>query len=179
MMKGRLLLSILLSPLIYSAYTQEIKINEIVVDPQQDHNKSGAITDSDEYFELYNSSKTNTYNLNGWVIELIDTTPETKTLTNIVLAPKSFYVIQNPVGAQNNNGEVRLWDNQSNLVDRVCYGTWTGATITNGNSSSLLDESLSRYPDGGSNWIKTLASCGRENNPPASEMSVLSIFSDG
>ena len=34
-----------------------VKINEIVVDPQRDHNGNGIITDSDELVELYNNSE--------------------------------------------------------------------------------------------------------------------------
>lgn len=158
---GATLTSALLAPQIYAQ--NDVKINEIVTNPQQDYNQSGGITDTDEYIELFNSSFTNSYSLEGWRLELIDTTPESQILSNTIIPPRGFYVIQNQKGSQNNNGQIILYDSQSNIVDSISYGNWEGATITNGNAHGLSDESLSRYPDGNPNWIKTSASRGMPN----------------
>ncbi|MBI5804133.1 hypothetical protein HY450_02725 [Candidatus Pacearchaeota archaeon] len=64
-MKKSYLLAALTSLGVYSsAKADTIKINEFVVDPQQDHNSDGSITPSDEFFELYNNSN-KTINLNN------------------------------------------------------------------------------------------------------------------
>lgn len=146
------------------AQERDVKINEIVVDPKRDHNLDGKITDSDEYVEIYNASLDASYNLKGWKLELNDTTPETLTLEDIVLTPKSFYVIQNPRGAQNNDGEIKLYNSFGKLVDRITYGNWNqNSEIPNGNASGSIDESLSKFPDGSMNWIKTYATPGFQN----------------
>src|SRR3989338_6784388 len=130
------ILSLLIAPFIYSASSQ-IRINEIVTNPQQDHNASGSVTDTDEYLELFNySGQPNS--LQGWRVE--------------------------------------LYDSLSNLVDSVSYGTWLGATVTNANATGLFNESLSRYPDGSTNWVKTYASRGRTNFPSPEERTMLYIF---
>ena len=168
------ILSLLIAPFIYSA-SSRIRINEIVTNPQQDHNASGSVTDTDEYLELFNySGQPNS--LQGWRLELIDTTPESISLSNIIINPGEFYVVQNPRGEQNNNGRVELYDSLSNLVDSVSYGTWLGATVTNANATGLFNESLSRYPDGSTNWVKTYASRGRTNFPSPEERTMLYIF---
>ncbi len=158
--------SLLLMGFVYSAdaQSQEIKINEFVVDPKQDHNQDERISDSDEFFELFNWSFSESYNLTGWKFELVDATPETYYFDNAILAPRSFYVIQNPRGAQNNNGQLKLVDNFENLIDSVTYGNWERRnSIFDGNSSGVSDESLSRFPDGSINWIKTYATPGLQN----------------
>ncbi len=166
-MRNKRILGLLAGAFVYfSSTAHDVTLNEIVTKPWQDYNGSGTITDSDEYFELYNASVTETYNLGGWRLELIDTTPESMTLESVVLAPKGFYVIQNPPGAQNNNGRLELYDNSSNLVDAVSYGNWEGSTAPSGNATGLDDESLSRYPDGSIIWVKAPSSRGTTNNPP-------------
>lgn len=147
-----------------SVSAQDICINEFVVDPQQDHNTNGYITEIDEYFELFNRSFTESHSLIGWRFELIDTTPTNMTLGNIVIAPREFYVIQNAPGQQNNNGQVLIYDAENNLVDSVTYGNWEGTTLTNGNAHGLFDESLSRFPDGSTNWVKTFSTRGKTNS---------------
>lgn len=143
-------------------------INEIVVDPQTDRTGDGRVTGSDEFFELFNASPTEAYSLEGWTLELIDATSATNTLEKVMLAPQKFYVIRNPKGEQNNKGEIRLRDKERNLVDAVTYGTWNNGSgllnaIPGGNSSALVNESLSRFPDGSRTWIKTYASPGKAN----------------
>ncbi len=143
-----------------------VRINEFVVDPQGDYNLSGGITDSDEFFELYNSGNSSV-DLGGWRLELIDTTPATKSLDSIIGA-KGYFLIINPVGAQNDNGRLELYDNSNTLVDAVSYGNWDDGNLLDnlpsGNSLlGVLDDSLSRVPDGSSNWIKTYATPGYSN----------------
>jgi len=144
----------------------KVMTNEIIVDPQGDYSGDGKITGSDEIFELFNASYTNSCNLKGWRLELDDTTPAAYTFGDVVIEPRGFYWIINPSGEQNNNGEIRLYDNLSNLVDKVTYGNWNGGSeIPDGNASSWLNESLSRFPDGENNWVKTIATVGYSNVP--------------
>ena len=152
-----------------------VKINEIVVDPQQDHNGSGTITDSDEFVELYNSSEF-PVDITGWRLELIDTTPTSMTLEGIV-APRGYSFIQNPPGAQNNDGRTVLYDYDRNLIDAFSYGNWQGNTlgIPNGNANSLDDESLSRYVDGSDNFVKTRATRGYANIPEPKTLVLLGL----
>ncbi|MDP3881556.1 MAG: lamin tail domain-containing protein [Nanoarchaeota archaeon] len=160
---------LLLASFVYGSSAYDVKINEFVTDPKQDHNGSGTITDSDEYFELYNSS-TNIYDLSGWTLNLrdldnqgIERTSETIVLENLTLGPNSFQVIINPRGDQTNNGRLELYNGEE-LVDSVNYGSWPGSILPDGNATSLKDESLSRYPDGGTNWVKTYATRGKQNS---------------
>lgn len=150
-----------------------ITINEFVVDPQVDrygafnNEPDGNITSSDEYFELFNSGNEDV-NLTGWRLDLIDTTFESESLEGMI-SSEGFFVVSNPVGAQNNNGALELYDSSNNLVDRVIYGDWEGGNgIPDGNSNTLEDESLSRFGDGSDNWIKTVGTPGSNNVPEPS-----------
>src|SRR3989344_3285981 len=139
-----------------------VKINEMVVDPQQDHNGNGIISDTDELIELYNNSEF-PVDIAGWRLELIDTTPASTTLEGII-TQRGYSLIQNPPGAQNNDGRIEIFDNNGILVDGLSYGNWEGNTlgIPNGNAHSLEDESLSRYFDG---FVKTKATPNYANVP--------------
>ncbi|MFH1270953.1 MAG: lamin tail domain-containing protein [Nanoarchaeota archaeon] len=153
-----------------------VYINEAVVDPQQDHSGSGNITPSDEFFELYNSGDS-PVSLDGWTLGLIDTTPTVETLSGEI-GVRDWFLISDPAGAQNNNGRLELWNDSGGLEDSVSYGNWDDGNILDnapsGNSSWLGDESLSRYPDGSGNFIKTYATPGRANVPePMSGLLVL------
>jgi hypothetical protein len=111
---------------------------------------------------------------------LIDTTPEEYVFGEVIVPPGGFFVVQNPRGAQNDNGRIELRNNLDELVDAVTYGNWDDGSgqpsgIPDGNASGLPDESLSRIPDGnGTNWVKTFASRGMLNISPNSRP-VLSI----
>jgi hypothetical protein len=48
-------------------------------------------------------------------------------------------------------------------VDFISYGTNSINGLTNGNAHGLYDESISRYPDGSPNWVKTYATPGKTN----------------
>mgnify|MGYP001560218547 CR=1 FL=1 len=148
-----------------SLFAQEktVVINEFVVDPKKDRTGDGFITASDEFIELYNLYD-EPIDLYNWRLELIDTTPESKALSGTI-QPQSYFVLINPIGSQNNSGEIRLLDDMGKVVDSVIYGTWQEAVVMGGNSSGLFDESLSRYPDGGTNWVKTYATMENANQP--------------
>jgi len=143
-------------------------INEFVVDAIVDRTHDGKTTGSDEYVEIFNNSFIDTYFLKGWKLESIDTTPTISILKDIVLLPREFYTIQNPLGEQNNNGEIKLFDASGTLVDRVVYGNWDDGSgilsgIPSGKSSDLSNESCSRYPDGSETWVKTYSTPGIPN----------------
>lgn len=151
------------------AYAQPfIRINEIVVDPQQDWNRDGQITPSDEWFEIYNPSA-QPFNLYGIELALLDTTPNGLSLTQFgFLNPGERLMILNPEGMQNNDGRIELNDIVNNvLIDGFSYGNWPGntAAIPNGNAHGFYDESLSRFPDGGIEFAKTYATYNSANVP--------------
>ncbi|MBN1878904.1 Ig-like domain-containing protein [bacterium] len=162
----------------------KIVINEVVVDPQQDWNDSeggdgipfsdtpgsGAITTSDEWIELYNTSG-QTLDLTGWTLEMIDTTPETHVIgsgsgTEIVyptsasvtnFLPGSYLVVGNPVGSNNNDCYFILRDTASSIIDDVEIGDdpagdgdGNGAPEPgeNGDADSIANESVARVPNG-------------------------------
>src|SRR3989344_5796704 len=152
-----------------------VKINEIVVDPQRDHNGNGIITDSDELVELYNNSEFPA-DMAGWRLDLIDTTPASMALEGII-TPRGYYLIQNPAGSQNNDGRIEIFDNNGSLVEGLSYGNWLGNifNIPNGNAHLLEDESLSRYPDGFDNFIKTRATPNYTNIPEPETLVLLGL----
>jgi len=131
-----------------------IKINEIYVDSERD---------SEEYVELYNPSA-EPVNLKGYILKLIDTTPESFVfLKDTIIEGNGFYVIQNPPGAQNNSGQIILYDSLSNIVDEVVYGNWTNSFAPEGKKIGIYD-SISRFPDGTDNWGLAKSSKGQPNN---------------
>ena len=143
------------------AFSYPVIINEFVVDPKQDRNGDGLITGSDEFFELKNSSNQE-INLENWSLELIDTTPEYNALEGIIPA-NGYFVIENPRGAQNDSGEIRIIDNSGNLINSVIYGNWPGSRVFDGDSRDKYDESMSRHPDGSTNWVRTYSTPGGRN----------------
>lgn len=153
-------------------------INELVVDPQMDRTGDGKITSSDEYVEIY-FERDLPVNIDGWRLELIDTTPETIYLKGEV--NQKYFIIANPRGEQNNNGRIELYDGLGNLVDAVTYGNWDDGSgqlspVPNGNASSLTNEALARCPDGSTNWIKTFSSMGFSNCTTNSNSPRLGIY---
>jgi hypothetical protein len=125
-----------------------IVINEIVTDPQQDWNDAtpfdnvpgtGAITDVDEWLELFNAGSV-AINLRegaGWRLDFIDTTPDSLkfsspgstvrfvfskggTLTNF--QPGEYLVIGNPPGAMNNDIFLVLKNSAGMIIDDVELG---------------------------------------------------------
>lgn len=149
----------------------DIRISEIVVDPQYDWNGDGAITPSDEWFEIFNTG-IEAVDLTGITLRLIDTTPNGRSLTDFgYLEPNQRIVLLNPEGAQNNDGRVELFDvfNQS-VIDGFSYGNWEGNNlgIPNGNAHGMYDESLSRFPEGTDAFYKTWSTYNSGNVPAPS-----------
>ena len=127
-----------------------VYINEFVVDPQTDWSNSGSVTSSDEWFELYNDGPVS-LNITGWNLSLNDSTPKIKTLFGVIPA-KEYFTILNPIGSQNNNGQIILYDGFGNLIDSVSYGNWDDGNVSDnapdGNADNESDECLARIPNG-------------------------------
>src|SRR3989338_7099570 len=85
-----------------------VKINEFVVEPQTDWNSNGNITGSDEWIELYNTGPIE-INITGWNLTLNDSSPAIETLNGIILN-NSFFILLNPTGSLNLNGQLLLHD---------------------------------------------------------------------
>src|SRR3989338_11628197 len=83
-----------------------VMINEFTTDPQSDWDGSGSVGSSDEFIELFNNG-IGSVNITGWNLSLIDTTPVTQTLSGSIL-PGEYFVIINPTGTQNNDGQLVL-----------------------------------------------------------------------
>lgn len=151
----------------------DLRITEFVVDPQYDWNQDGAITPSDEWFEICNRGN-EPASLHGIELRLVDTTPTGLALTNFIsLAPSERLVIIDPEGMQNNNGRIELWDvvNQR-LVDGCSYGTWPDNiwNMPNGNATGMHNESLSRYSENSNTFVKTYATPNAPNVPSPSAL---------
>ena len=134
-----------------SSQNYTVVINEFVVDPQTDWSGNNQTTQgTDEWFELYNNGSTN-IDLTGWILSLVDSSPANETLSGTIYAGE-FFTILNPSGSQNMDGQIILYDNQSNVIDNVTYDDWNdGNTSDNaptGNSNDISDECLARSPNG-------------------------------
>jgi len=148
-----------------------VVINEVVVDPQTDWDGSGSATISDEWIELYNGDLT-PFDLTGWNLSLIDGTSEVETLSGIIPA-QDYFIILNPEGSQNNDGQIILYDNNGVLIDSVSYGNYDDGNVLDnapdGNSNNLFDECLARMPNGvdtdvnSNDFIKTSCTKGSSN----------------
>ena len=128
----------------------DIFINEFTVDPQTDWDSSGSTTSSDEWFELYNGGGSDV-DLSNWKIVLNDTSDEEKILAGNISAG-GFFVILNPIGSQNNEGQLVLYDNFGTEIDRVAYDDFDDGNISDnapdGNANNVNNECLSRIIDG-------------------------------
>ncbi len=165
----------------------KVVINEIVTDPQQDWSDNaggngiafdaipgnGAITDTDEWVELFNAG-TASVNLiagSGWTIEFINGTNVTLNFSNpsgAVLRfsvggstadfrPGEYLVVGNPPGAINNDVFIVLKDESGAVVDKVEIGddfendgNGDGAPdggASDGNATGISDEAVARHPN--------------------------------
>jgi hypothetical protein len=158
-------------------------INEIVTDPQQDWSGSGfiapagpgAVTDVDEWIELYNAGTTaiNLQAGTGWTLTMTDSAAFTLNFlsapgTSVFVfsnggsltsfQPGEYLVIGNPPDAMNNDVYLVLRDPNGALIDDVEIGdnpeadaTGDGAPdggASNGNANSVADEAIARSPNG-------------------------------
>jgi len=152
--------------------TNQILINEFVVDPQTNWNGVGGIGTQDEWFELYNPQPIH-IDLTNWTLLLIDSGTSTEILDGIIPA-LGYLLILDPEGSQSNDGRLELYDADSQLVDVVTYGDYDDGDISDnapdGNSQDLTDECLARVPNGvdtdvdADDFMKTLCTQGFENN---------------
>ena len=163
--------------------TSALVINEFTVDPKTDWDGSGNATSSDEWFELYNSGNS-AINLSGWVLVLNDSIDESQLLEGII-QPNGYFIILNPTGIQNNDGQLILYNALGGLVDSLAYGNWNDSNLSDnapdGNSNNQLDECLARIPNGidtnmGSNdFVKTSCTFGTENGLLPSNQQELNV----
>ena len=89
----------------------DIVINEFVSDPE-DKEK--------EWIELYNN-KENKIDLNNWKIKDGD-----GTITRLSGKINKFFIIENPYGNLNNQGDIIKLYFKSKLIDKVFYGSFNG-----------------------------------------------------
>ena len=143
---------------------ETIKINEIVTEPQTDWNDNGAITDIDEFVELYNPNSF-PVNVEGYLLVMTDTTPSVQELSGII-PPRSYLVEQNPAGNINNNVMIEIYNLENALEDSVTLGNWDDGNVEDnapsGNSVGTFDESISYFNE---NWINTYGTPGAPNVP--------------
>src|SRR3989344_3460260 len=149
-----------------------VKINEFVVDPQNDWDGVGSVSSSDEWFELYNSGTT-PVDLNGWTLQLLDSTNEIEELSGVIPAG-GYSVILNPMGQQNNDGRIILIDELGEEIDSLTYGNFDDGNVSDnapdGNADSNTNECLTRTPNGidtdndASDFIKAECTFGASNS---------------
>ncbi|PIR04557.1 MAG: hypothetical protein COV59_00325 [Candidatus Magasanikbacteria bacterium CG11_big_fil_rev_8_21_14_0_20_39_34] len=112
-------------------HESDVVINEIVSDPTD-----GQV----EFIEFYNTQKNNIY-LGGWWIE--DGGATRTLLEDRIILPHDFYVLENPRGRLNNEGDlIKLYDKDGQLIDSLGYGELGAAPIAHDPSS------LARKKDG-------------------------------
>jgi len=144
-----------------------VVINEVVTDPQTDWSSSGfdgaagvgAITDSDEFVELY--IKTAGLDLSGWTIELTDSSPTSGGLgaggafavaryagpgSPQSTAAGAYLVLGNAnSGSLNNTLVIVLKDGDGQVIDQVQLG---GDGAPSGDATGPDDEAIARVPNG-------------------------------
>jgi len=128
-----------------------IVINEFVVDPQRDWDRSTTIGSNDEWVELYNNGLIDV-DITGWNLNLIDASNATQILSGIIFVGQ-YFLILNPLGSQQiNGGQLILYNNTGGMVDSVTYGNYDDGNISdnapNGNANDVNDECLTRIPNG-------------------------------
>lgn len=151
------------------AASAQVVINEIVTHPQQNWSGgafdptpgTGAVTDNDEWIELYNRGTT-TISLSGWSFQMNDGSNNTQTLDTftsqyysagsslVALKPGGYAVFGNPSGDMSDTGlTVILIDQGGQTVDQVTIGL-TGAPGhgRTGAGTSVASESVFRSPNG-------------------------------
>lgn len=175
-------------------------INEIVTDPLQDWDDDsvsetsfdqtpgpGTVTANDEWIELFNAG-TESVDLTDWALAMNDTSPVTEVLglgTAILVfsdgatlesfPPGAYLVVGNPAGTLNDAITVVLRDAIDTTIDSVVLGLGGApdGTSNGGNSNSLLDEAVARFPNGtdtaddNADFQQQAATIGSSNGTPS------------
>jgi len=151
------------------AASAQVVINEVVTYPWQDWDDgsfnptpgTGVVNDNDEWIELSNRGTT-AVSLSGWMLGMIDATPNTQTLDTFInqyysagssllaLQPGGYAVFGNPSGDMaDSNITLVLSDNVGRTVDQVFIDP-TGAPGhgRTGPGTSAASESVFRAPNG-------------------------------
>lgn len=136
----------------------DVRIVEVVADPQTDWTGDGNVTTSDEHVELYNAGP-DPVDLTGWVLLMEDSTPAEARLLGTVSSGGRI-VVWNPPGAINNDAVVRLLDSSGAERDRVAYGSYDATgSVPDANAVGVLDEALAWD---GAGWVKAHATPAEE-----------------
>jgi hypothetical protein len=121
-----------------------VLINEFTTDPQTDWGENGAVSPSDEWYEIYNPTDFN-LNINNWNLSTVDSDINTLLLTGIIEA-NGYRTFVNPLGDQNNNGQIILSDANGKVLDRVVHGG-AAQEAPDGNAQDVYDECIARLPE--------------------------------
>jgi len=100
-------------------YRNSVFISEFLSDPQANEK---------EWVEIYNNSDEK-ISLSNWYLE--EGSEEQTRLSGEILS-HSYFIIESPKGNLNNSGDIIfLYDGNSNLVDKVSYGSWDDGSVSN------------------------------------------------
>jgi len=152
----------------------DVLINEVVTDPQADWDGGdfsgtaggGTVSSSDEYVELYNASGA-AVDLTNVKLVFEDSAVDEQLIEDGVVygadyvgdvsmfEPGDHWVIGNPLGAMNNDVNVKLVYDDGGagvVLDEVTLGVFDDGDLTDnavgGNASGLEDEAVSRVSSG-------------------------------
>jgi hypothetical protein len=122
--------------------TDQLLINEFVVDPQADWDGSSTIDFGDQWFELYNPGISSLI-VDNWTLKLTDSSTASMTIHGTIPAD-GYMTLTGPPRRQNNDGRIELYDAAHNLVDSVSYGDYNDGNISDnaptGNADSTFNE---------------------------------------
>ncbi|MBS3108630.1 hypothetical protein J4409_02040 [Candidatus Woesearchaeota archaeon] len=128
----------------------KILINEFTSDPFADRTNDTFVTPEDEFIELYNPANMQVSFLNYQLI-MNDSSSTTQSISGTIPA-NSHLTIYDPTGSLDDNGQISLKNQFSQIIDNVTYGNYNDGNMLNnapnGTSISLNDECVARYPDG-------------------------------
>jgi PKD repeat protein len=151
--------------------TADIRINEIVSDPQT----------GTEWIELYNISASS-ISLDGCT--LLDGVSTVATLAENISA-NGFVVYELSSAKLNNSGDIVQINCSSTVVDAVSYGNWNDGDTTNNAPTPAKGESIIRFPDGADtntnsiDWTKTTTLTKQAANTQSSEPTTNTPSSQG
>ncbi len=186
------------------AVAGDVLISEICTDPQQDWSTTdfsgvatplGAVTSSDEYIEITNTS-THVIDLTGWHLIMTDSGVDDAVITADLVkneqpagdithfVPGAYLTLGNPVGSMNNDVLVEIYDGAKGgggkLMNKVTLGAYDdgslGDNALTGDASSVTTEVMARHSVQNTgvdsvDFFKTSSSMGaanpETNHPPA------------